>query len=141
MNGHFQDVKKVMEKGVYSDSCARHFTGIWPRGAAAQLSGIHPDLIKCNILWEGNPISVLLTFGKSTCALCYRERMEIIKLSSLTIPNKLINSCLEIHGMCRHKPRFHRYCEQETSSANECKKCEELFLEAPNPTFPEEEST
>jgi hypothetical protein len=35
MKGHFQDIKKLMEKGVHSDSYARHFTGIWPRGAAS----------------------------------------------------------------------------------------------------------
>jgi hypothetical protein len=34
MKGHFQDVKKLMEKGVHSDSYARHFAGIWPRGAS-----------------------------------------------------------------------------------------------------------
>jgi hypothetical protein len=53
------------------------------------------------------------TFGKATCALCNRERMEIIKISWST-PDILINSCLEIHGACRHKPRFHRYHKQET---------------------------
>jgi hypothetical protein len=27
-------------------------------------------MIKCEILWKGNPISVVKTFGKATCALC-----------------------------------------------------------------------
>jgi hypothetical protein len=35
MKGHFHDVKKLMEKGVHSDSYARHFNVIWPRGAAS----------------------------------------------------------------------------------------------------------
>jgi hypothetical protein len=47
--------------------------------------------------------------------------MEIIKLSPST-PNILSNSCSEIHGTCQHKPRFHRYHEQETPSADERKK-------------------
>jgi hypothetical protein len=132
MKGHFQDVKKLMEKGVHSDSYARHFAGIWPRGAAAPSPGMQRDLIKCDILWQGNPISVVKTFGKSTCALCNRERMEIIKLSR-SIPDKLINSCSEIHGACRHKPKFHRYHEQDTPSADERKKRERVVLEAPNP--------
>jgi hypothetical protein len=38
--------------------------------------------------------------------------MEIIKISKAT-PDILINSCSEIHGACRHKPRFHRYHEQD----------------------------
>jgi hypothetical protein len=64
--GHFQDVKKLRKKRVHSDSYARYFTGIWPRGAAAPTSGIQWDLINCNIIWQGNPISVVNTFGKST---------------------------------------------------------------------------
>jgi hypothetical protein len=81
MMGHFQDVKKLMEKGVHSGSYARNFTGIWPRGAASPLLGIPQDLIKCNVLWKGKTISVVKTFGKCTCALCNIETMEIVKLS------------------------------------------------------------
>jgi hypothetical protein len=40
MRGHFQDVKKLMEKGVHSDSYTRHFAGIWLRGATAPLPGM-----------------------------------------------------------------------------------------------------
>jgi hypothetical protein len=88
-----------MEKGFHSDSYTRHFAGIWPRGAAAPLPGMQWDMIKCEILWKGNPISVLKTFGKATCALCNRERLEIIKISQSTL-DILINSCSEIHGAC-----------------------------------------
>jgi hypothetical protein len=88
-----------MEKGVHLDSYARHFAGIWPGGAVAPLPGTQWDLIKCDILWQGNFISVLKKVGKSTCALCNRERMEIIKLSQST-PDILINSFSEIDGAC-----------------------------------------
>jgi hypothetical protein len=81
MRGHFQDVKKLMEKGVHSDSYARHFVGIWPRGAAAPSPGMQQDMIQCEILWKENPISLVKTFGKAICTLCNRERMEIIKIS------------------------------------------------------------
>ena len=134
MAGHFQDVKKLMEKGVSSDSYAKHFAGIWPRGATLPSPGMQRNLIKCNILWQGNPISVVKTFGKSICTLCNRERMEIIKLSR-SISDRLINSCSKIHGACRHyKQRFHRYHKQDNStSADEHKKCKRVNLEAPNP--------
>jgi hypothetical protein len=59
MKGHFQDVKKLMEEGVHSDSYAQQFAGIWPRGAAAPMQGMQCDLIKCDILWQGNLISVV----------------------------------------------------------------------------------
>jgi hypothetical protein len=82
MRGHFQNVKKLIEKGVPSDSYTRQFMGIWPRGATPALSpGMQWDMIQCEILWKGNPISIVKTFGKATCALCNRERMEIIKIS------------------------------------------------------------
>jgi hypothetical protein len=123
-----------MEKGVHSASYARHFASIWPQGAAAPTPGMQRALIECNILWSGNPILVIKTFGKSTCVLCNRERMEIVKLNR-TITDKLINSSLEIHGTCYHKPRFHRYHKQTTTySADECKKRKKVALEAPNPT-------
>jgi hypothetical protein len=116
MSSHFQDVKKLMEKGIHLDSYVRHFTGIWTRGAAAPSSEMQWDMIQCDILWKGNLISIVKTFGKTTYALCNRERMEIIKLSRST-PDILINSCSEIHGACRHKLRFQRYHAQETPSA------------------------
>jgi hypothetical protein len=58
--GHFQgDVKKLIKKGVHSDSYTRHFAGIWHRGTTAPTTGMQRILIKCEILWQGNPISVL----------------------------------------------------------------------------------
>jgi hypothetical protein len=89
MKGHFQDVKKLMEIRFHSDSYTRHFTGIWPREASPPMPGMQRDLIKCNILLQGNPTSAVKMFGKSTCALCNRERMEIIKLSRSS-PDTLI---------------------------------------------------
>jgi hypothetical protein len=62
----------------------RHFT-------KRSCSTVASPQIKCNILWQGNLISVVKTFGKSTWALCNRERMEIVKLSR-TISDQLINS-------------------------------------------------
>jgi hypothetical protein len=60
--------------------------------------------------------------------------MEIIKISRAT-PDILINSCLEIYGACHHKPRFHRFNEQEElpSADDDRKKREKVVLEAPNP--------
>jgi hypothetical protein len=114
MTGHFQDVKKLMEKGVLL-RYAWHFAGIWPRGAASPSLGMQGDLIKCNILWKDNPTPVIKTLGKSTCALYNRERMEIIKLS-WKIPELIINYCSKIHGARRHNPRFQRYHEQNPNA-------------------------
>ena len=40
MVGHFQDTKKLMEKGTSSNSYAKHFARIWPRGAEIPLPGM-----------------------------------------------------------------------------------------------------
>jgi hypothetical protein len=87
------------ERNPFGLLYARHFASIWPRGAAAPSPGMQQDLIECQILWQGNPISIIKTFGKSSCTLCNRERMEIVRLSQM-IPDKLINSCSKIHGAC-----------------------------------------
>jgi hypothetical protein len=40
--------------------------------------------------------------------LCAKEWYAIIKLTRMT-PNLAINFCNEVHGACRHRPRFHRF--------------------------------
>jgi hypothetical protein len=112
MAGHFQEVNKLMEKGVHCKTFRRHLA---KRSHSTITRDATRDLIKYNILLQGNPISVVKTFRKSTCTLCNREQMEIIKLSS-SIPDQLINSCSEIHGACRHKPRFQAQTHSEEES-------------------------
>ena len=114
MQQHFNDVKKLHTKGEKSDSYAKHF--------AEQLQNfdkITPTLqrnsITCSVIWKGNPISAVKSFGTANCSLCNKERLEILKQSRRD-PLILINSCNEIYGACRHKPRFHRYCKAEPST-------------------------
>ena len=114
MQQHFNETKKLHQSGIRSDSYAKHF--------AEQLmnfSSLFPTLqrnsIECSIIWQGNPISAVKSFGTTNCSLCSRERLEILK-TSRTNQNKLINSCNEIYGACRHKPRFHRYIKAEQST-------------------------
>jgi len=59
--------------------------------------------------------------------------MEIVK-ASRKHPEKLINSCSEIYGGCRHKPKFHRYKEEvETPSTDELNKSERLNVAGGSP--------
>jgi hypothetical protein len=39
-DGPLSGCQKLLEKGVFSDSYARQFSGIWPRGAASPLPGM-----------------------------------------------------------------------------------------------------
>jgi hypothetical protein len=114
MQQHFNDVKKLHTCGEKSDSYAKHF--------AAQLSElaiitpqIQQDRIKCSVLWQGNPINFLKSFGITNCALCNKERIEILKQSKKD-PNSLIDSCNEIYEACKHKPKFHRYVSRNPST-------------------------
>jgi GIY-YIG catalytic domain len=125
MQQHFNDTKRLHQSGEKSDSYAKHF--------ASQLSNFEnltPELqrnsITCKILWQGNPINVVKTFGTPNCALCNKERLEILKLSRKN-PESLINSCNEIYGACRHNPKFHRY-KSRTPSTDESNKDERVTL-------------
>jgi GIY-YIG catalytic domain len=116
MQQHFNDVRKLHSQGVKSDSYAKHFAEQF-----LNFDCVSPNLqrgsISCSILWQGNPINVVKTFGTTNCALCNKERIEILKHSKKD-PKTLINSCNEIYGACRHKPRFHRY-KSRTPSTDE----------------------
>jgi GIY-YIG catalytic domain len=116
MQQHFNDVRKLHSQGDKSDSYAKHFAEQF-----LNFESVSPNLqrgsISCSILWQGNPINVVKTFGTTNCALCNKERIEILKQSKKD-PKILINSCNEIYGACRHKPRFHRY-KSRTPSTDE----------------------
>jgi GIY-YIG catalytic domain len=114
MQQHFNDVKKLHQLGVKSDSYAKHFATQF-----SNFNNLTPSLqrgsINCEILWQGNPINVVKTFGTPKCALCNKERLEILKQARKN-PESLINSCNEIYGACRHKPKFHRYKSRNPST-------------------------
>ena len=78
------------------------------------------------VIWQGNPINASKTFGTRGCILCTREKIAIIKAGRKE-PEKLINSCSEIYGACRHKPKFHRYKEEgKTISTDDPEKGERV---------------
>ena len=72
-----------------------------------------PSLIRNNteysILWQGNPLSTVKTFGIPHCSrLCGKERLEILKRARYK-PQSLINKKKDLYEACNHKPQFHRY--------------------------------
>ena len=114
MQGHFNDVKKLVERGESSDTYAAHF------GEQLQnFKTVNPNKqrnsITGSIIWQGNPISAVKTFGTAHCVLCNKERLEILKRLKEN-PDSLINSCNEIYGGCRHRPKFHRFKQQYPST-------------------------
>ena len=65
-------------------------------------------MVKMDIIWQGDPISCMKTFGTNSCKLCMKERLEILHRHRAD-PSSIINSNNEIYGACRHKTKFHRY--------------------------------
>jgi GIY-YIG catalytic domain len=125
MQQHFNDVKLLHKQGIKSDSYARHFAKQF-----VNQKELTPETqrnnIQCEILWQGNPINVVKTFGTPNCALCNKERLAILKQSRKN-PDSLINSCNEIYGACRHNPKFHRY-KSRTPSTDESNRDERVQL-------------
>jgi hypothetical protein len=108
---HLQDVKRLVRTGEASDSFARHFAKHVMEGEVKPTNGDLRKIMKYEILWQANPISAMKTFGKLNCALCMRERVEILRAHQQD-ELSLINCNLEIFGACRHKTKFHRFLKE-----------------------------
>ena len=75
---------------------------------------------ECSVLWQGNPLSTVQTFGTPHCKLCSKERLEIYKRARYK-RETLINDRTNLFEACNHKPSFHRYkvdeCTDETQES------------------------
>ena len=94
--------------------------------------------VKVDILWKGNALSCVKTFGTRHCKLCSKERIAILHLTRKS-PHLAINKCNEVHGACRHKPRFHRFAQSQTEAKNpstdESIKDERVIRPSPSPNI------
>ena len=115
MNGHYQDVRYLVKIGKHSDSFAKHFAEHFVKGEAPLkkgdigkiCAGDVRNICKFDIIWKGDPIAVSKGFKTRSCRLCQSERKAILK-AIWEEPERVINSSNEIHGACRHNPKFHR---------------------------------
>ena len=128
MQGHKQETKELFIKGRRSDSFAAHFAQLIPPGTETKDVKNHFKYT-VDILWQGNPLSCVKTFGTSACKLCAKERLAILKLTRST-PHLAINRCTEIYGACRHQTKFHRFDikkeENNMVSTDEAKNAERV---------------
>ena len=117
MQQHVQDVRKLYISEKSSDSFAAHFAKGIPMNVDKKTI---KDFIKfkVDIIWHGNPLSCVKTFGTRGCKLCAMERLEILKLTR-TNRKLAINKCNEVYGACRHKPRFHRFDTQDSTASTD----------------------
>jgi hypothetical protein len=104
MGQHLIDVKKLVSKGTKSDSFPSHFAHHCKKEVKPTSDELR-KMMKDKIVWQGNTISCMKSFGKLNCSLCMQERIEILH----TICQeewKIINHCNEIYGA---QTRFHRF--------------------------------
>ena len=100
-----------LKEGSRSDSFAKHYSKQMTNFKKFENTAIHKLLrnsYTSKVLWQGNSISTVKTFGTSHCVLCNQERLHIFYRFKKD-PGKLINFCNQIFGACKHKTRFHRY--------------------------------
>jgi hypothetical protein len=121
MSEHVGDTKRLYFNNTKSDSFAEHFCQFIPKGIPNTKEGKKEATkfikVKVDILWQGNPLSCVKTFGTKACKLCAREKLAILKTSRKN-PDKLINKNFEIYGACRHNPKFHRFGQLHNIAPN-----------------------
>ncbi len=66
MGQHLNDVKNLVTKGVKSDSFASHFAYHCKKGVKPTNDELH-KMMKVKIVWQGNAISCIKSFGKLNC--------------------------------------------------------------------------
>ena len=97
MTSHFGQVKDLVKKGMTSDSFAQHFAQ--HIDSTKQNSIRTRDIramVKMDIIWQGDPISCMKTFGTNSCKLCMKERLEILHRHRAD-PFSIINSNNKIY--------------------------------------------
>ena len=107
MEQHFQDVVQKIANNKNSESFAAHFDKHFTQKLSPQQCR---KIICSNILSTVNPISSMKTWGKLSCTLIMKERIEIIENSQRRYI-RIINACSEVYEACRPILGFHRFTQ------------------------------
>ena len=113
--GHLAEVKAAVEGGECSDTYAMYFSKHWRNIGVVPTRAMQRKRGRFEVLWNGNPISIMKTFQSNKCILCSKERVEILK-HIWKDPKNVINQRNEIYGACKHKPHFHWFQKLETAA-------------------------
>ena len=109
---HFQDVAQKFANNKNLDYFAAPFAKKFTQKPSPQECS---EIMSFDILSTVNPMGSMKTWGKSSCTLCMKERIEIIDNSQKRY-SRIINDCSEVYGACRHITRFHRFTQHWWSS-------------------------
>ena len=145
INQHLADTRKLINCNVQTDSFAKHFAKhLEEKLKNGTLKKVRTsdvrDLVEVKVIWRGNPISCVKSYGKLNCQLCMNERIAILENIR---KGKKINKCIsinsnsEIYGACRHRPKFHRYtCCSPSADEGRSPERGKVAYRSTNPSVP-----
>ena len=118
---HTSQIIQCHETGKRSTSAAKFFAAALMNFRPGTVSAtLVRSQIEYSILWQGNPLATVQTFGTPHCKLCSKERLETYKRARHK-RDTLINERTNLFEACLHKPSFHRYkvdeCTDETQES------------------------
>ena len=89
MEQHFQYIAQKVQQDKHYDTFAAHFATHFDQKPTPQQCR---KTMKFEVLAKVNPIGSMKTWGKPSCTLCMKERLEIVSRSRRRYGN-LINAC------------------------------------------------
>ena len=92
MEQHFQDLAQKVTNIKNLDSFADHFAKYFTQKPSPQHCC---EIMSFDILSTVNPTGSMKTWGKSSCTLCMKERIEIIENLQRRY-SQIINACSEV---------------------------------------------
>ena len=105
MHQHHADASWLRLRGLASDSFAEHTVSHLPPRISPTAAAM-AERWQYEIVWRGDPIKTMTSFGTLECRLCMREKITILN-ASWDSPERMLNKQREIYGACHHKAKFH----------------------------------
>ena len=128
MNQHFDIVEILVSKGTQSDSCAKKTTSHFVPGDKSKYRKVR-DKVDLEVIYKGNPISYLKSFGKLNCSLCMKDRLAILATQGDKGKRKrMVNSNTELYGAYMNNTKIHRSINHNPST-NEGQRSQEMGTE------------
>ena len=109
-NQHYCDVKKRLEKGKNKTRFSKHFASCYQEEYGTKVYNVKKmkKLVRHEVLWEGNPLSCVKTYGTKQCTLCAEEKYAIWSETGRNF-KYCLNKRKEIFSKCAHNVYFHHF--------------------------------
>lgn len=101
MQQHFYDCQSLFKNDSSkkrSDTFSRFFASKFKLKPSVQQLRAR---MKFSVIWKARGINFMKNFGRVTCEICCRVKIEIVQ-ASLHDKKKVINSSMDIYATCRH---------------------------------------